>query len=348
MSTGEFVEERCYYVYVLRRPDVIWVDGLPKPFYVGKGKGNRINYHVCHYGENSYKENVIKKIKGLGLKVIHEKVIENLTEKEAFLEEMKLIKFYGRYNNRTGILTNVTDGGNGISGHVHSLETREKISVGHIGIQKSPETCQKLSLAGKGRKLTEACKKKISQAHLGKHLSNDHKQKLSISGMGNKNSLGVKASEETKKELSGIGRNRYLKDLEKMGLSSEIIGVRHVKKEKPVKVKKIVEHKTDRRMSEEAKQHLSDIWRGVPKGHGAEVSKGKTKIQVEIDGVNYSLRELSKLYNMDYSKLSYRYRSGLRGKDIITEGRVKRDLSEYLGRTEHGAFVSKVLITDEE
>lgn len=52
----------------------------------------------------------------------------NLTQDESFELEMFLINLYGRVNIKTGILCNLTDGGEGRKNIVVSLETRKKLS----------------------------------------------------------------------------------------------------------------------------------------------------------------------------------------------------------------------------
>ena len=99
-----------YYVYLYLRED-------NTPYYVGKGKGKRA------FTNNGRR----MKLPADKTKITFHS--ENLTEEEAFELEKKLIAQYGRKDNGTGILRNLTDGGDGgTSGAIKSDETRMKQS----------------------------------------------------------------------------------------------------------------------------------------------------------------------------------------------------------------------------
>jgi hypothetical protein len=98
---------------------------LFEPIYVGKGKNKRIKNIN---GRNPFFKNKINKIKNLELEPIVFKLFENLSEKVSFELEEKLIKEIGRIDLGTGPLLNMTDGGEGTSGHIVSEETKELIA----------------------------------------------------------------------------------------------------------------------------------------------------------------------------------------------------------------------------
>ena len=136
-----------YYTYAYLRED-------RTPYYIGKGKGRRL-YKKRSNGVNAPKD----KSRIIFLK-------QNLTEEEAFSHEVYMIAVFGRKDLGTGILHNKTDGGEGISGLVHSEETRNKIREANKN--QSKETRRKRSEAQKGKTLSEETKKKISNSKRGK------------------------------------------------------------------------------------------------------------------------------------------------------------------------------------
>jgi len=156
-----------------------------EPFYVGKGKGNQWLLHLQAAKNKFYKGyriNKIRKIQSLDLEPKIIKYEENLTEQEAFSLEKKLIKAIGRFDLGQGPLTNLTDGGEGISNP--SRETRQKIAEKKRGksrgtkadtpwIARAAEK-HKIRMTGDNNpsKLMEV-RKKISKSHMGKTKEND-------------------------------------------------------------------------------------------------------------------------------------------------------------------------------
>jgi hypothetical protein len=99
-----------YYVYVLIDPR------NNQPFYVGKGKGNRVesHYYNCAYNKkiNLHKSRKIEKLKKLGYKPKYKIVFESSDVKLVFEEEKRLIAKWGRSGyDEDGILTNISLGG---------------------------------------------------------------------------------------------------------------------------------------------------------------------------------------------------------------------------------------------
>ena len=77
-----------FYTYVLIDPRTY------SPFYVGKGKHERIYQHE-RYSHNDYLLRKINKIKSLGYKIIYEKWFESEDEWFCFWMENYLIDYFG-------------------------------------------------------------------------------------------------------------------------------------------------------------------------------------------------------------------------------------------------------------
>lgn len=129
------MSDAIYYAYVLcdpRKPGRFKFDNMVlkyEPFYVGKGKGNRAEQHLAEArltSTRTYKLHVLRQILGAGLEpVIYRTPLIN--EARAFEREQELIAVMGR-RKTGGFLTNLTDGGDGVSGLVHTKESLEIMS----------------------------------------------------------------------------------------------------------------------------------------------------------------------------------------------------------------------------
>jgi hypothetical protein len=130
-------DSREFYVYLIFRPD-------GRPCYVGKGKGGRWESHFQRAG-NPWLSRIIAAAGG-ELPVV--KIRENLTEEEAFETEVAWIAAIGRKKGG-GPLVNLTDGGDGTTGLVHSLGTRARLSEARKAMWQDPEARARLSEARK-------------------------------------------------------------------------------------------------------------------------------------------------------------------------------------------------------
>jgi hypothetical protein len=106
----------AYYVYSIWRTD----RGAPVPFYVGKGCRDRIVSHrrpsAAH--EGPLKARIFAKLERAGIEPLFAILARDLSEADAHAFEMQIIRLLGRINLRTGPLANLTDGGEGMSGHL--------------------------------------------------------------------------------------------------------------------------------------------------------------------------------------------------------------------------------------
>lgn len=179
----------CFYVYVHYKLS----DG--KPFYVGKGKGNR----YLHTTKRNAKWKAIYNKHGLDSYII----FDNLEEKEALALEVDAIaelRYFG-YN-----LANLTNGGESNSGRVVSKETREKIRAARIGKKPSPESTAKGVAKRTGMKRTPEQRERMGAWSRGVPLNEKHKEKLRAA------KLGKKLTEAHKKKIGDVSRGKRQRD----------------------------------------------------------------------------------------------------------------------------------------
>lgn len=95
-------------------------------------------------------------------------------------KEKEFISIYGRINNKSGVLCNLTDGGEGSSGRILSTSTKEKIRSKSIGRKASLETKLKMSENRKGKTvvISENSRKLISLKNKGRIIDGKWREKL--------------------------------------------------------------------------------------------------------------------------------------------------------------------------
>lgn len=100
-------------------------------------------------------------------------------------------------------------------GRKHSLETIEKLRELGKHVVFSPETRAKISIACKGRKLSEEHKRKISMANKGKHRSAEQRIQMRFI------KLGQIPNEETRKKMSLARKGKKFSLEHRMNMSGE-------------------------------------------------------------------------------------------------------------------------------
>ena len=179
------MEENRFYVYIHLK------ETNGDIFYVGKGSGKRA---FSKNGRNKLWQNIYNK-NGFVVKIIK----ENISEEEALEIEKYHINKYGRINNNSGILSNMTDGGEGVSGLEpwnKGMKMNENWNKGRI---LSDETKNKIGKANKGRKMKKPAWNKD------KKLPKETIDKMKNRVPWNK---GIKHSEESKKKMSEKAKDR--------------------------------------------------------------------------------------------------------------------------------------------
>lgn len=130
-----------------------------EPFYIGKGKNDRMFYHLKldEKDSNHIKKNKIKHLQELNMKPIINKIYEFIDFQSALNFEKQLIILIGRITQGNGPLSNMTDGGMGgdtFSGKHHTEKAKKKMSAAKKG-------CKGVF---SNKKHTETSKKKMSEA----------------------------------------------------------------------------------------------------------------------------------------------------------------------------------------
>lgn len=167
-------------------------------FYIGIGSDSDY-YRANKFSERNEIWNRIKNKSDVLVEIIY----DNLDWKTACDIEKSLINQYGRINNNTGILSNMTDGGEGTFNKVISEETRYLLGNGVRGKKRTEESKRKQSESTKGVKKPKEHGDKIKQYRIGKKMSEEIKLKISKSSKGRTSwNKGQSFSEESKLKMS--------------------------------------------------------------------------------------------------------------------------------------------------
>lgn len=167
-----------------------------EPFYIGIG--SRINRCYTEKTRNKLWHYIIDKT---DYKV--DIIFDDITIDEAKEKEKELIALYSKKIDGTGILVNITDGGDGTFGYKHSEETRRKIAESNkkenisennrrkkseYAKNRTIEHIHRLRLSQTGVKRSDDFRLKLSSINTGKNHSEETKKKMSISQTGRKHS----------------------------------------------------------------------------------------------------------------------------------------------------------------
>ena len=185
---------RQFYTYIHCKPN-------GDPFYVGKGCGNR-NRDFLHH-RNQHHKNITLKYGSENIGVF---TFPCATEQQAFSDEIQQI---AQLRHAGYDLANMTNGGDGVSGLVHSELSRAKMSASGIGKVRSEETRSRISAGsfGKsktrgnsGNKHSEETKSRIAAAMTGRRHTAETKARMSLKKLGNTNRLCKSVNQPHHKE----------------------------------------------------------------------------------------------------------------------------------------------------
>jgi hypothetical protein len=139
-------------------------------FYVGIGRNNKRPHSKSR--RNIIWKNIVNK-HGYTVEILH----EDLSFDECKEIERELISIHGRKDLGTGILCNLTDGGDGVVGYIHSDVSKRNMSESKLNM--SDETKRKMGESRKGEK----------NPMFGKKRSEETKRKMRETRRKNKESL---------------------------------------------------------------------------------------------------------------------------------------------------------------
>lgn len=158
-----------FYVYLLLDPRKFYA-----PFYVGKGRGDRACVSAGYRSSarhNRFKMAIINKLTEKGMSPILSFWAINLSEEKAFEIERSLISRFGRRDSQSdGLLTNLTNGGEGLSGHKFSDEHRSKIGAANKGRKRTAAQIAALSSRNKDYVFTDQHRANLSAALKGNRV----------------------------------------------------------------------------------------------------------------------------------------------------------------------------------
>lgn len=157
----------------------MWLREDGTPYYIGKGRGRRA-FRTHWSGTKMRPAPTEDRI-----------VIYPVdSEAEAFELEVALIWYYGRKDLGTGILRNLTGGGDGPAGQVFSVSARRKMRLSKVGNTYRRGSTQ----------TAESCRKN-SEAHIGKAYAQGHVVSPETRRVLSEKNMGHIVSEETINKL---------------------------------------------------------------------------------------------------------------------------------------------------
>lgn len=179
-----------FYTYIYFRQD-------GTPYYIGKGHNARAFQRYGRYVHTPPRARIL---------------VEHWDSEQKALEmEQWYIRLYGRKDNNTGILRNMTDGGDGSTGWIPTEENKANISRSLTGRTLTPEHCRNIGEGTRKAFATMTNEYRIGHAptHTQSH-SEETRRKMSNSREGAKPFAGRTHSEETRRRMSESHKRRKI------------------------------------------------------------------------------------------------------------------------------------------
>lgn len=198
-----------FYIYAL-------LDEAEQPFYIGYGRKNRYKDHWRDYlnerETNKFKKKIFDRLYSMGLTYTHQILIDELSFEDALDYERVAIAELGTKYDKTGVLCNLTKGGDG--GY-----TPNNRNFGNDPILKA-KLIEYIEQNVKGKplraehieSLRAAALKRIKHGHSGCLHSEKARAVISQKMKGNKNNVGKYKPETAKRVQQGIERYKALPD----------------------------------------------------------------------------------------------------------------------------------------
>jgi hypothetical protein len=182
-------------------------------FYIGLGTKCKDNSHSVTYARayTRHERNPIWKNITYKTKYKVEILLESDNYEFIKEKEVEFVQLYGRKDLGLGTLVNMTNGGDGMLGHIFSEKHRKN-----------------LSNARKGMKLSDYTKRKQSESKKGILLSKEHKEKLSKAKLGHtptKESVEKSSKNRQKKIKQFTKNNEFIKEWESILIASKTLDI---------------------------------------------------------------------------------------------------------------------------
>ena len=187
-------ESERYYVYSYIRAVTSKNGKAGTPYYIGKGKSDR-----------AFKRHTTVRVPKDRSRIVM--IRENLIETEALELEISEIAKHGRLDLGTGILRNLTNGGDGMSGLVRTPEHRAKQSAALKKYFEDPEARARNSAAQKKAKGTPEVRANHSSAQKKRYEDPEARAKQSAA------QKKAKGTPEARAKTSAAGK-KYFEDPE--------------------------------------------------------------------------------------------------------------------------------------